>query len=1103
MIRLLFLGTPRIEDKDTPIRLERRKALALLAYLAVSGEPITREAAASLFWTDHDSSRAFAYLRNTLWTISKEIGEGWLNAEGDQLQFNVNSGIELDTRQFAALLAKRDMESLTDAVDLYRGAFLNGFTLPDSPGFDNWQLFQQEYWQREADRAFHRLSDQQAAHGDFEKGIATCRRWIALDPLHEVAYRRLMLMYAWAGQQAAAVRQYRELARILESELGVAPDRESQSLYEAITSQRVPDPPTSATTTSTQESAAVTATESKPLPTPSISLPTPATPFVGRSQELSEIGRLLSDPACRLLTLVGSGGIGKTRLSIEAARHMVSFMPDGVYFISLAPISNSEFILPTIADSLGFCVAEQANYQESLLEFLGSKRMLLVLDNFEQLSDHAHVLSELLAGAAHIRFLVTSRERLNLQEEWLFELGGLTLPLSETPTLNNVESYSAVTLFVQAARRVRPNFKLSEQDIPHVVRICYAVEGMPLGIELAATWMQILSAREIAQEIENSLDFLTTSARNMPERHRSLRAVFERSWNYLTLEEQRTLGFLSVFRGGFTLDAARSVAGTSLSVLLNLSGKSLIRRAPFVEGRFEMHELLRQFADQKMSEAERTEAEGAHCVYFMQFMASQDSAIKGADIASAIKAIDAEKDNIRSAWFYAAEHHCIYLIHDALFTLEIYTDIRATLIEQIELLRSPLEKLSQNSEDESEQLVFGALLTLRALTMLGTNPLTEVMTTIKQAQAIFEQFPDHHWIGFPLLLAAGIYNLPGLPSDAPRRLADQAYKVFRAHNDEFGLALVALRRGYIEHAHIEYEVAEAYFDEALQRFTQLNSVWGVMQTRAAIAQQKYTLGEYHQAKELVNLIVPVLEAVGDRRLILSWAAAWSDEFDLNKMMEELRLTERNGDRGGVGWVSYNIGWLLYVEGRMDEASVYLDKAFQRLTEVESFEGMSWVRIYQAAVAVARGEYDKAETLAQEAIQIVRTVEMPWCIAGANYVLGDAALGRNDYEAAGAYYQEAVSIAHSVRSIMQTLRHLSGYADLLLHLNRFEDATELASFVESHQATHKDTLNRVHPILEAARADLSAEVFHDAQVRGRQLTLNHAIRKLLQDFNYLV
>ena len=329
----------------------------------------------------------------------------------------------------------------------------------------------------------------------------------------------------------------------------------------------------------------------------SANLPSPTTSFVGRTEELSNISALLAAPDCRLLTLLGPGGIGKTRLALQAAEDQVPCFSHGVYFVSLAPVASVELLPLAVAGALQLSFYSRKDLRTQLIHALCEKRMLLLMDGFEHLLTGSDLLTDVLQAAPGVKFLVTSRERLNVQEEWLLMLTGLRVPNGGDP--EPLEDYSAVQLFGQRARQMQPSFQLSD-NAEAVTTICQRVEGMPLGLELAACWLRAMSCRQIAAHM-GSLDFLTSPLRNVPERHHSLRAVFEQSWRLLSEDERAVLTRLSVFRGGFDLPAAEQVAGATPLLLASLVDRALIRLNH--SERYDIHELLRQFAAEKLEQA--------------------------------------------------------------------------------------------------------------------------------------------------------------------------------------------------------------------------------------------------------------------------------------------------------------------------------------------------------------------------------------------------------------------------------------------------------------------------------------------------------------------
>ena len=376
-------------------------------------------------------------------------------------------------------------------------------------------------------------------------------------------------------------------------------------------------------------------------------LPAPRTSFVGRASELDEIDRLLEDPDCRLLTLVGPGGAGKTRLALEAAARRIERYPHGVHFVPLVSVASPEFLAPAVAESIQFAVDgahSGFSAQEQLLDYLGERSTLLVLDNFEHLVDGAGLLGEIIERAPKVELLTTSRERLNVQSEWVLDVNGLGL------AENGNGASGALRLFVERATQVEPGFSLDDDERVEARRICRLVEGLPLGIELAASWVSVLSCAEIADEIEQNIDFLATSMRDVPERHRSLRAAFDQSWRLLSGEQQDVLARLSVLRGDYGREAAAAVAGADLRLLSDLVSKSLVRRSDF--GRYELHELLRQYSAEKLA-AESPDALATtrerHARHYLGALDERRGALVGKGVVQARDELRRELDNLRVA----------------------------------------------------------------------------------------------------------------------------------------------------------------------------------------------------------------------------------------------------------------------------------------------------------------------------------------------------------------------------------------------------------------------------------------------------------------------
>ena len=601
MLTIYLLGTPRFEKNGTSIHIGRRKSVALAAYLACAGQPVGRETLAALLWPEHDQAAALKGLRRELARLKRALGAENVTATRSHLALNKAGGITVDIvsfQQHLQLVKDHDhfpdsacrlcLDALNATVKLHNGEFMAGFNLPDCPEFDSWQDFRRESTRRGLSRALHRLVKWHVIQQEYERAIEYGRRWLAEDPFHEGARRTLMLAYAEAGQQAAGLRVYEEGVALLQAELGIVPNAETTQLAESIRAGRLTTGGKMSTTPTVQPAA-------RPLPH---NLPCPTTPFVGRAHELTMTQLRLEEAACRLLTLVGPTGIGKTRLALEVGRILANngshLFGDGVVFVPLADVDGPEAMIAAIMQAAKLTHKDSAPGEQQLLAALHDRQLLFILDNLEHLPEAGGLTSRILAGAPHVKILATSCRALRLREEWSHPLHGLSVPpAGGDEEMEAAAAYDAVQLFIQRARQVSPSFSTAE-ELAHVVRICRLVEGMPLALELAAGWIDVLDAGAIAGELEQGLDLLQARCSNVPPRQQSMRAGFRQTWSVLNRVEQEALARLSLFPESFTREEAARVGGANLAILSSLLEKSLVQ--PAGSQRFRLPQLLRHFA---------------------------------------------------------------------------------------------------------------------------------------------------------------------------------------------------------------------------------------------------------------------------------------------------------------------------------------------------------------------------------------------------------------------------------------------------------------------------------------------------------------------------
>lgn len=770
-LKLNVLGPLQIALANEPIaKLESDKTRALLVYLAVEAARAHRRAALiGLLWSEAPEETARHNLRQALFNLRRALGDHTANPPllfitRDEIQFNPASDHSLDVEEFDAHLAACERHAhanietcalcasrMQQAVDLYRGKFLQEFFLEDSAEFEEWALARREATHQRALDALAHLANYYEQHGDLAATRRAALRQLELDPWREQAHRQMMRALVTEGQRNAALAQYETCRRVLAQELGVEPSIETRELFEKIKSgswklevgnwNRPP-------------------TFNFQSPTSFFQLPTQLTPFVGRERELADLAQLIADPNCRLLTLVAPGGMGKTRLALQAAAQQRDRFAHGVAFVPLAAIHSPAAVIPALADALGFSFYGPTSPRVQLFNYLRDKQMLLVLDNVEQLIDAAELFVELLQHAPEIKLMLTSREPLNVQGEWVFEVAGLEVPADARA--EQFEASSAAALFMQRARRTRAGFALDAPERASVVRLCRLVEGMPLALELAATWVKTLAVAEIVVEIERNLDFLGASLRDLPKRHRSMRAVFDSSWQMLPSEEQRVLAKLSALHGDFQREAAEQIANASLSLLSALVTKSLVRRT--LAGRYDLHELVRQYAVNRLSENAMQEAatRAQHSRYYLALAQKSESDLFGPRQVQAVAALNAEIENVRAAWQWAARHDTVAL-RAPTRALYWYYDLRNLSHEGAALFEIAIARTI--ADDSAREIAVGRWRAFQAMFAYRENRIDVAEQHLAQSFALLEkhgcgtELIDALWIQGQVAWARGDFDL--------------------------------------------------------------------------------------------------------------------------------------------------------------------------------------------------------------------------------------------------------------------------------------------------------------------------------------------------------
>ncbi len=1031
-----------LADGET-VKFRSDQTRALLAYLAVETDrPHRREALIGLLWPEEPEETARHNLRQALVNLRRTIGDAaahppYLLITRHEIQFNTASDFALDVASFDAHLAATASHPharldncaicaprLQQAVDLYRGQFLQEFFLKNSAAFEEWALARREAFHHRALEAFSALATYYEQHGDLGATRRCALRALELDPWREQAHRQMMRVFALEGQYGAALAQYETCRRVLAEEMGVEPSRETRELYEDIKSGNWKQPPRE------------TAKLQHPTSAPRVQLPTYLTPFIGRERELQDLGRLIADPACRLITLIGPGGMGKTRLAVQAASQTRNAFPQGAAFVPLVAIEPVEATVPAIAEALGFSFYGPTPPRAQVFNYLRDKQLLLVLDNVEQLlaedplqGNAADLFVQLLEHTSGIKLLVTSREPLNVQGEWVFPVEGLQIP--EGDPNEAIESSAAAALFVQRAKRARAGFTPSEKDYPNLARLCRLVDGSPLALELAATWTRTLSVIEIVKEIERNSGFLQATIRDLPERHRSMRVVFDHSWKLLTEEEKQVLARLSVFRGGFRREAAEQVAEATLAVLSTLVTKSLIRRSD--TGRYDLHELIRQFAAEHLTERpqDQTATQARHSSHYLSYFGQADGRFRSSAQRETLAELTAEIDNFRSAWDWAVTHGEFVLIEQTMRLFAMFYDTRGWLQEGLDMLGRAVSALEtahgQLPSDRTNRVALGHILISRSVlaTRLGQH---------EQAQAMLER-------------SLGILR----PLTEPRVLVEA----------------IAFLGNVMEFAG-NYAKASKLYSEGLEIATGVGDRWFAALCLLCLAGEgslRLPTVKPEESHKRLQSVVKDWRLIGDPRLTaialnnLSWMAVKLGRYDEARgaLEESVLLDTSIGDRWGLGFAHRGLGLIAQAQGEHLQAVDMFRKSLDRFTEVGA---------------------------RQDAARVL--VEMSRSI----FALG------NDAEAERGW-REALRITTETQSAFVALEALVGIATLKAKQGNIEQALELSLIVLNHPASLLETKDRAEKLRMELKSQLIPQQIQAAQAHARKQRIEQVIDEVLQ------
>lgn len=877
-----------------------------------------------------------------------------------------------------------------------------------------------------------------------------------------------------------------------------------------------------------------------------IRLPAPTTPLVGRQQEVAEVIDLLHDPASQLVTLLGPGGIGKTRLALGIAHQVLrensSWYPDGIYYAALAATQTAEGLINSLAVALGMTFYGRPGedrvpeYQKlQLLDYLRDKKLLLVIDNFEQLVNEASLLGEIIDAAPSVTLLVTTRERLNLAQEWIYELDGMTYPLTNQP--GHSEQYSAIELFIQAARRSRADYSMSQDDFGCVADICRTLKGVPLAIEMAAAWTRMFSCSEIIQRISSNLDFLTSPWRGTPDRHKSLRGVFEYSWISLTPPEQTALAALSVFRGAFRLEVAESVITSALDfrrqsepeefrftpepllLVSSLVDKSLLRRVTArtrglrAVDRFEIHDLMRQFAQEK----QQSDVLAAQVVsdqfseYYIRLLEKLSEDIRSEDQLDALELIDSDLEAFRTAWentFSGLYKRVNRRAAEALFQ---YYNLRSLYQEgetDFSIAVAGIERWLNEECIPAEDLMH--IRGLNALSLMGEGFFCSGRGETRRASELYEKCLEIT-PGLTEFDRAIIFMYLEFDYTRPSaRIAAEKFEesmaVLRASGDRWAQAALLLGHAlYSQNVLPDLGRAVGLLRESLELFRVLGDRWGMEVCYNSLALQMYGLGEYEQVKLLTLEGLALSQALSDRwqvaegLLNLGQADTALGNYERAKedYQTSLAIMRELGNRRSIATHLACLGYVQYLLAEYPDAESSFKEALWLTEEVNDQREIGMEYINLGNIARAQQKPEEARQRYLHALAIMESIGEYWGKSVALKRLGSLSFSLGEVSQAWEYFRQALQISLDIDRKPEIIELLVSIAEILILEGEFKRALEILNLCLAQREMTEDVHQFAVRLLEQVNSEITSQSIL-AQIPQLSMTIRNVAQNVLDE-----
>jgi predicted ATPase/DNA-binding SARP family transcriptional activator/predicted negative regulator of RcsB-dependent stress response len=991
MLEARLLGQFEVRMDNKPIAIPSRPAQSLAAFLLLNpGIEHRREKLAGILWPDATEKNALSNLRHALWRLraaieskrSRRTTQPHLLTDDISITWNTKSEYWLDASALLRGFAeKTSADEQMQALNQYRGELLPGF-------YDDWAVLERERLRSVYEQRMTRLLDRLQEEQRWETLIESAEKWIALGLVPEAAFRAMMIAYSRLGDRSKVAGTWQRLVESLRKDLGVEPSEQSRLLYEELK-----------TGGPAMVSAAPTAGKPPAPSAPPNNLPIALTKFIGREREMAEVTQLLE--TTRLLTLIGPGGIGKTRLALQVGNSVLERFGEGVWLIELAPLTDPALLVPTVAAALGVKENPSRSIEQVLLEHLKQKRVLLILDNCEHMIDACTRLAAAwLRQTSHLKILVTSREALKVNGEIVSPVPALSLPDAAQASEDSVRS-EAVRLFVERARFALPSFTVTDAAIDQMAQICRRLDGLALAIELAASRVDMFSLEEINRGTENRFQLLTEGNRAAMPRHQTLRACLDWSWDLFSEGEQVLFRRLAVFAGAWTREDAEQVCTDErlmrdqlLDLLASLVRKSAVAvqtREPV--SRYRLLDTIRLYAYERMTQAgEAEQISNQHRDWFLHLVEALDlQAQRNKPTAAWMARLAPEVDNLRAALEWCEKHEGgegkgLRLSG----ALGPFWEKQNALKEG----REWLGKFLDLSKDSSDALA-------RARSLYASGRLAYLQGDHAHAIAFFGQGleiepPD------PRLIAQIHSNL----GEAFYRLLDyqpaaehlrRAIELGERIQDPVGVAYAQMQLGNVYHETGDHDRAVASFNGSLQAFREADQ-------QTYIAAALSNLARIHQDRAEYE---PAIEGY----------------------LEAIQLYENLDNRYGL-CIAYDNLSVVYIDlGNYTEAMVYLDRDIQIAETMGNDFRLAAALGNLAECQFYLGELAQAMETISRALSLVKRVQAPHHEGNIYRIRGQiwAARGRKE---------EAERDFETARELLEPLNHRVRLARLYRAFGKF-------------------------------------------------------------------